>query len=88
MFSLGRAIAILGSTAFGLITLGLCMLCQLKPGHSFTEDLHIIVGFYLFCEIFTCCMFVTEASNYYQVTIFRNFRNLMVISISQSYLLY
>ncbi|CAD8206313.1 unnamed protein product [Paramecium octaurelia] len=62
-FNLGRAVAILGSGGVGLITLILCLLCQAKPQGKLQNELHIIVGFYIFCELFICCNIITEIVN-------------------------
>ncbi|CAD8119745.1 unnamed protein product [Paramecium sonneborni] len=62
-FSLNRSIAVLGSGAFGLITLFLCLLCHFKPQGTLRNELHIIVGFYIFCELFICCNIITEIVN-------------------------
>ncbi|CAK57214.1 unnamed protein product (macronuclear) [Paramecium tetraurelia] len=62
-FSLSRAIAILGSGGVGLITMILCLLCQAKPQGKLQNELHIIIGFYIFCELFICCNIITEIIN-------------------------
>lgn len=80
-FQLNRAIAIVGSGGVGLITLLLCLLCQLKPQRSLTEELHIIVGFYVFCELFICCMIIVECVNVYSISKLLVLSNLFFNSI-------
>ncbi|CAD8108616.1 unnamed protein product [Paramecium primaurelia] len=62
-FSLSRAIAILGSGGVGLITMILCLLCHANPKGKLQNELHIIIGFYIFCELFICCNIITEIIN-------------------------
>ncbi|CAD8124379.1 unnamed protein product [Paramecium sonneborni] len=62
-FSLNRSIAIMGFGAVGLIIFVLCMLSRLKPEGKLKQELHIIVGFYIFCELFICCNIITEMIN-------------------------
>ncbi|CAK65557.1 unnamed protein product (macronuclear) [Paramecium tetraurelia] len=62
-FSLSRAIAIFGSGGFGLLTLFLILLCHFNPKGKVQNELHIIIGFYLFCGLFTCCSITAELVN-------------------------
>ncbi|CAD8179476.1 unnamed protein product [Paramecium octaurelia] len=62
-FSQSRAIAIFGSGGFGLLTLFLILLCHFNRKGKLQNELHIIIGFYIFCELFTCCSITAELVN-------------------------
>ncbi|CAK69254.1 unnamed protein product (macronuclear) [Paramecium tetraurelia] len=59
-FNLNRSISILGSSVIEMITLILCIVCQLNPQKRLADEVHLIIGFYIFCELFVCCTFVAE----------------------------
>ncbi|CAD8193288.1 unnamed protein product [Paramecium octaurelia] len=62
-FNLNRSISILGSSVIEMITLILCIVCQLNPQKRLADEVHLIIGFYIFCELFVSCTFVAECVN-------------------------
>ncbi|CAD8208669.1 unnamed protein product [Paramecium pentaurelia] len=82
-FSLSRAIAILGSGGIGLITLILSLLCHFNPKGKLQNELHIIIGFYIFCELFICCNIIAELVNGVQSIYLID---LMILKISNVFL--
>ncbi|CAD8185899.1 unnamed protein product [Paramecium pentaurelia] len=62
-FNLNRSISILGSSVMEIITLILCIICQLNPQKRFANEVHLVIGFYIFCELFVSCTFVAECVN-------------------------
>ncbi|CAD8193855.1 unnamed protein product [Paramecium octaurelia] len=62
-FNFNRAISIVGSGGMEAITLILCIVCQVYPQKRLADEAHLIVGFYIFCELFVSCTFVAECAN-------------------------
>ncbi|CAD8128002.1 unnamed protein product [Paramecium sonneborni] len=59
-FNLNRAISVVGSGGMEIITLVLCIICQRNPQNRLADEVHLIIGFYIFCELFVSCTFIAE----------------------------
>ncbi|CAD8070434.1 unnamed protein product [Paramecium primaurelia] len=62
-FNFNRAISVVGSGGMQVIALILFIICQINPQKRLANEVHLIVGFYFFCELFVSCTFVAECAN-------------------------